>query len=273
MAGQIAEMARDTLRNEFREIDPGDARVLLVEASDRVLGGFPPSLSVKAARALEQLGVTPRVRQPVVDIDEEGVTVAGSGGEHERIPARTVIWAAGVRASRLGPTLAEACGADTDKAGRVLVRPDLTIPGRRDIFVVGDLAVVGRDGAAPLPGVAQVAIQQGKYVARHIDNRLVGERTKLFEYRDPGSMATIGRAAAVADLGHIHLSGFLAWAAWLLVHILYLVGFENRVLVVTEWAWNFVTGERGTRLITGPPDRLLPPLEEPETYGRHDPET
>ena len=263
LAGAIAEIANRTLRRDFRRIDPARAVVLLLEGLERVLPGYPQDLSASATRQLERLGATVRTGTLVTDIDATGVVVQ-SGDSQERIAARTVLWAAGVSASGLGRTLAEACGAEVDKAGRVVVQPDLAIPGHPEIFVVGDLAQVRRDGAAPLPGVAQVAIQQGKYVARHIENRLWQERTRYFEYRDPGSMATIGRAAAVADLGRVHLSGFLAWAAWLLVHITYLVGFENRVLVVTQWAWSFFTGERGTRLITGPPDRILPPLQAPE---------
>jgi NADH dehydrogenase len=264
LAGAIADIANRTLRRDFRRIDPTRAEILLLEGLDRILPTYPEDLSSSARRQLEGLGATVRTGTMVTDIDETTVTVL-CGESTERLGARTVLWAAGVRASRFGSALAASVGAETDKAGRVIVQPDLTLPGRPEIFVVGDLAVVRGEGTAPLPGVAQVAIQSGKYVARHLENRLWGERTKLFEYRDPGNMATIGRSAAVADLGRIHLSGFLAWSAWLFVHILYLVGFENRVLVVTQWAWNFFTGERGTRLITGPQERLVPPLEAPDT--------
>jgi NADH dehydrogenase len=264
LAGAIADIANRTLRRDFRRIDPTRAEILLLEGLDRILPTYPEDLSSSARRQLEGLGATVRTGTMVTDIDETTVTVL-CGESTERLGARTVLWAAGVRASRFGSALAASVGAETDKAGRVIVQPDLTLPGRPEIFVVGDLAVVRGEGTAPLPGVAQVAIQSGKYVARHLENRLWGERTKLFEYRDPGNMATIGRSAAVADLGRIHLSGFLAWSAWLFVHILYLVGFENRVLVVTQWAWNFFTGERGTRLITGPQARLVPPLEAPDT--------
>jgi NADH dehydrogenase len=256
MAGQIAELARDTLRRDFRAIDPRDGRVLLVEAADRVLPTFPPSLSRKAARSLRNLGVTPLLERTVVGIDEEAVTVQVPGGASERIPARTVVWAAGVTASGLAARLAEPTGAELDKAGRIAVEPDLTLPGHPEVLVLGDMVRVRDRGGTPvvLPGVAPVAMQQGRYAAQLVRGRLSGRRRGPFRYRDKGNLATIGRSRAVADLHFIRLSGFPAWAAWLVVHLWYLIGFQNRLLVVIRWVFSFVTRGRGARLITYPPD-------------------
>ena len=253
MAGQIGEIARDTLRREFRIIIPRDGRILLVEIADRVLTSFPPSLSAKAARALEQLGVTPLVSHTVIDIDEEGVTVETVNATTERIPTRTVIWAAGVRASGLGAALARLTGADCDAAGRVTVAPDLTLPGHPEVFGLGDMVRVRQtDGAAVLlPGVAPVAMQQGRYAARVVRDRLRGRQCAPFRYRDKGNLATIGRARAVADLKGLRISGLPAWLAWLVVHLWYLIGFQNRLLVFIRWSFSFVTRGRGARLITG----------------------
>jgi NADH:ubiquinone reductase (H+-translocating) len=262
MAGQIAEIARDTVRRDFRAMDPRTSRILLVEAADRVLTSFPASLSGSAARALEQLGVTPVVDRTVVGIDDEGVTLEAPGGEHERAPAHTVVWAAGVRASRLAATLGELTGAERDAAGRVTVEPDLTLPGHPEIFALGDMVRVrGEDGVPHvLPGVAPVAMQQGRYAAGVVLARLRGSRPKPFHYRDKGNLATIGRARAVADIKGLKLSGFVAWATWLVVHLFYLIGFQNRLLVLIRWAVSFVTHGRGARLITGGTDeRLLLP--------------
>jgi NADH:quinone reductase (non-electrogenic) len=251
MAGQIAELARDTLRGDFREIDPREGRVLLVEAADRVLTSFPPSLSRKAARSLERLGVTPLVERMVVGIDSEAVTVQAPDGSSEHVPARTVIWAAGVTASALATRLGEQTGADLDRAGRVLVEPDLTLPGQPDVLALGDMVRVrGKDGKPlALPGVAPVAMQQGRYAAKLVRARLRGQSIGPFHYRDKGNLATIGRASAVADLHVIRLSGLPAWVAWLLVHLWYLIGFQNRVLVFIRWSVSFVTRGRGARLI------------------------
>ena len=263
MAGQIGEIARDTLRRDFRAIDPRDGRILLVEMADRVLTSFPPSLSAKAARALEQLGVIPLVGHTVTGIDPEAVTVESAGGAAERIPARTVIWAAGVRASGLGETLGRLTGAELDPAGRVTVQPDLTLPGHPEVFALGDMVRVRQeDGtAAALPGVAPVAMQQGRYAARVVRDRLRGRESPPFRYRDKGNLATIGRARAVADLKRLRLSGLPAWLAWLLVHLWYLIGFQNRVLVLIRWFFSFVTRGRGARLITGE-------ATEPHRVGR-----
>jgi NADH:ubiquinone reductase (H+-translocating) len=252
MAGQIAEIARDTLRGDFRSADPGGGHILLIEAADRVLTGFPPSLSAKAERSLRRLGVTPVLGSTVVDVDESSVTIEDADGAKQRIPARTVVWAAGVTASGLASELAELTGAEQDRAGRVTVEADLTLPGHPEVFALGDMVRVrGRDGAAiTLPGVAPVAMQQGRYAANAVRARLKGRVARPFRYRDKGNLATIGRAAAVADIKGLKLSGFLAWMTWLVVHLFYLVGFQNRLLVVIRWSIGFLTRGRGTRLIT-----------------------
>jgi NADH:ubiquinone reductase (H+-translocating) len=252
MAGQIAELARDTLRRDFRAIDPRGGRVLLIEAADRVLTSFPPSLSRKAARSLEQLGVTPLLERTVTGIDAEAVTVQAPDGGSERIPARTVIWAAGVSASGLAARLAELTGAELDRVGRVTVEPDLTLPGHPDVLALGDMVRVrAQDGSVQdLPGVAPVAMQQGRYAAKVVRARLEGRSSGPFRYRDKGNLATIGRARAVADLHAVRLSGFPAWAAWLVVHLWYLIGFQNRLLVVIRWSFSFFTRGRGARLIS-----------------------
>jgi NADH dehydrogenase len=253
MAGQIGELARDTLRHDFRSIDPSRARILLVETSDRVLTTFPPSLSAKAERSLRRLGVTVLTSRMVTSIDAAGVTIGDPAGEAERIAARTVVWAAGVTASGLAARLADLSGAERDRAGRVTVEPDLTLPGHPEVFAIGDMVRVGGPGGIEnLPGVAPVAMQQGRYVARVIEARLERRPTPPFHYRDKGNLATIGRAAAVADIKGLRLSGFLAWLTWLLVHLWYLVGFQNRLLVLIRWSISFATHGRGARLITAP---------------------
>jgi NADH dehydrogenase len=251
MAGQVAEIARDTLRGDFRSADPGSGRILLVEAADRVLTGFPPSLSAKAERSLRRLGVTPVLGSTVVDVDEAGVTIADADGATRRIAARTVVWAAGVTASGLATALAEVTGADQDRAGRLTVEPDLTLPGHPEVFALGDMVRIrGRDGSAiALPGLAPVAMQQGRYAAKAVRARLQGRPAPPFRYRDKGNLATIGRAAAVADIKGFKLSGFLAWITWLVVHLFYLVGFQNRLLVLIRWSISFATRGRGARLI------------------------
>ena len=252
MAGQIAEIARDTLRRDFRTSDPTRGRIPLIEAADRVLTGFPPSLSKKAERSLRRLGVTPVLDSTVVDVDETGVTNRDADGATQRVPARTVVWAAGVTASGLASALAAATGAEQDRAGRVTVEPDLTLTGHPEVFALGDMVRVRGDDGSPvtLPGVAPVAMQMGRYAAKAVGARLKGRTAPPFRYRNKGNRATIGRAAAVADLKGLRLSGFVAWMTWLLVHLFYLVGSQNRLLVVIRWSISFATRGRGTRLIT-----------------------
>jgi len=247
MAGQIAELAGDTLRHDFRAIDPRASRILLVEAADRVLTTFPPSLSAKAQRSLEKLGVTVLTERTVTGVDADGVTI-----DDERIPSRTVVWAAGVTASGLAGRLAELTGAERDRAGRITVEPDLTLPDHPEVFALGDMV---RLHEGVLPGVAPVAMQQGRYAARVVRDRLRGRDTPAFRYHDKGNLATIGRASAVADLRGIKLSGFVAWLTWLFVHLFYLIGFQNRVLVLIRWSVSFVTHGRGSRVITVEPPR------------------
>ena len=256
IAGQIAELAHDTLRRDFRWANTDTARVLLVEASARILHGFPESLSRKAAHALEQLGVTPLAGHRVVDVSADEVAIRTPDGEVEQVAARTVIWAAGVTASALAAELAGKAGLDLDRAGRITVVPDLTLPGHPEVFALGDMASVGSsDGAiATLPGVAPVAMQQGRHAAQLIRNRLRGRPSQAFRYRDKGNLATIGRSKAVADIKGIHVAGFPAWALWLTVHLFYLIGFQNRLLVVLRWTFSFLTRGRGARLIVASPD-------------------
>ena len=263
MAGQIAELAGDTLRQDFRSIDPGEARILLVEAADRVLGSFPPSLSARAAAALEKLGVTVMVDRMVTGIDRSGVTLCVPDGTVERIASRTVIWAAGVTASPLAGLLGRIAGAEVDRAGRLTVEGDLTLAGHPEILALGDMVRVRGEDGEPVtyPGIAPVAIQQGRYAARLIRDRLAGRQSAPFRYRDKGNVATIGRRAAVVDLGYVRLSGTLAWLVWLLVHLWYLIGFQNRLLVVIRWQISFFTRGRGARLITAPAVTEVPAHE------------
>jgi NADH dehydrogenase len=240
MAGAIAELAKKALARDFRSIDPAMARITLVEAGPRVLPAFDPSLSTAARRALERLGVEARLGAAVTACDERGVVAGG-----ERIEGRTVIWAAGVMASPAGRWL----NLKTDRSGRVLVNPDLTIPDHPDISVLGDTACISH--GKPLPGVAPVAKQQGAYVARRILAELKGKRMPAFRYRDYGSLATIGRKRAVVQMGPLRMSGFAAWLIWSGAHIFFLIGFRNRLSVALNWSWNYLTFQRGARLITG----------------------
>lgn len=251
LAGAISEIARDTLRDDFRSIRPEESEILLLEGAPRVLPPFPGELSAEAERALIRLGVRPRTGVKVTRIDEEGVIMETPAGE-QRIHSYTVIWAAGVVANPLGRKLAAAANVMTDRGGRVTVQPDLTLEGCPEIFVIGDLAHCQGPNGQPLPGVAQVAIQQGRYVARLMSRRARGKAPPPpFAYKDKGNMATIGRHAAVADLGFLRLHGLLAWLIWLFIHLLYIVGFRNRLLVAIQWGFQYVTFNRGARLITG----------------------
>jgi len=250
LAGALGEIANDTLRGDFRRINPAEAAILLVEGTDRMLPAFPPDLSAKAEAHLIRLGVRPRTGAIVSEIDPDGVTFK-AGDRLERVPAHTVLWAAGVKASPLGQILAARAGATLDKAGRVLVAPDLTVPGHPEIFVIGDLANFSHQTGQPLPGVAPVAMQQGRHVARTIQRRLRNLGSRPFRYFNKGNLATIGRNRAVADFGWIHISGFVAWFTWVFVHLMYLVEFDNRLLVFVEWVYDYFTRNRGARLITG----------------------
>jgi NADH dehydrogenase len=249
LAGALGEISRDTLRKDFRSIDPADARIFIVEGADRVLPPYPPKLSRAAEQSLIDLGVQTRAGAMVTHIDEGGVIVK-QGDKEDRIVARTVLWAAGVQASPLGELLANRTGVALDKAGRVMVSPDLSIPGHPEILIIGDLAHFEQDGKM-VPGVAPTAMQQGRYAASLIQKRLRNEKTEPFHYWDKGSLATIGRNHAVADIGPFKFSGYLAWLIWLFVHLLYIVEVENRVLIMFQWAYDYFTHNRGARLITG----------------------
>ena len=242
MAGAIAEIARFSLARDFRHIDTRDAKVILVEAGDRLLSAFPERLSRHALNDLRRLGVEVKFGAPVTAIDAGRVTVGD-----DVIAAETVVWAAGVRSSPLGRSL----GVELDRAGRVLIERDLSVPGHPEIFVIGDMASLADGRGRPLPGVAQVAMQQGIWAATNIQRRIAGKPTLPFRYRDLGNMATIGRNSAVADIRGLRLTGFVAWLAWAGVHILNLIGFRNRVLVALQWLWQYLTFQRGARLITG----------------------
>ncbi|UYN94818.1 MAG: NAD(P)/FAD-dependent oxidoreductase [Enhydrobacter sp.] len=244
MAGAIAELARVALRHDFRTINPAESRVVLVEGGSRVLAAFPPMLSTAAQRSLERLGVEVRLGTPVSNCDTQGVAIGD-----ERLEAATIVWAAGVAASGAARWL----DTEKDRAGRAIVQPDLTLPGHSEIFVIGDTASVDDGNGKPLPGLAPVAKQQGAYVARVLRARLAGRPPpRPFRYRNYGTMATIGRRAAVADFGWIKLDGTLAWLLWGLVHISFLIGFRNRLVVMLDWMWSYVTFQSGARLITGP---------------------
>jgi NADH dehydrogenase len=257
LAGAIGELCRHTLRHDFRAFRPGQARVVLVEAAERVLPGYPAALSAHARRALERLGVSVETGAAVTAIDPDRVTLCRQGVERS-VAARTVVWAAGVEASPLGALLAQRTGAGLDRAGRVRVAADLSVPGHPEIRVIGDLALVeGPDGQA-LAGVAPVAMQQGAYVARALCDRLRGRATPPFAYRHRGSLAVIGRAAAVADLGRARFHGYPAWLLWLFVHIMYLVEFGNRLVVLVQWAHSYVTRKQGARLIPEPDETGYP---------------
>ena len=252
LAGQIGEIAGDTMRNQFNSFDPAAATVLLLEGADRILLAFDPSQSVHAVKALGKLGVTVKTDTLVRAVDDGGVTVE-QNGHSEHVAARTVVWAAGVAATPLAGKLAAAAGLQPDRVGRVPVTERLTIAGHPDIFALGDMVTVT---GKKLPGVAPTAMQMGTYAGRAIRNRLRGTASPPFVYKDKGNVATIGRAKAVADISGVRFHGFVAWWLWLALHLFYLIGFQNRVLVIVRWSWSFVTRGRGARLITG--DGLAP---------------
>jgi NADH dehydrogenase len=256
LAGALGEIAHDTLLDDFRRIDTKQARIILVEGTNHILPTYPEKLSESARKQLERLGVTVRTGAFVTGVQRDGVTIK-DGDRTEFIPSDTVLWAAGVQSSPLGRLLAKSTGAQIDRAGRVIVEADLTVPGHPEIFVIGDLANFSHQGGKPLPGVAQPAIQEGHYAARVIQNRLRGENTEPFHYRDKGNLAVIGRFAAVADLNFLRLSGLPAWLIWIFVHLLYIVEFQSRLLIMVQWAWLYFTYDRSARLITGKPSLPL----------------
>ena len=259
LAGAMSELARDTLRNDFRRIDPRSSRIVLVEGLDRTLPPFPERLSARCQDQLERMGVEVCLNTRVTSVTELGIEM-NTGNGHEHLDSRTVLWAAGVQAETLSGTLAEATSSPLDKQGRVMVEPDLSVPGYPAVFVVGDMALAVHDGS-PLPGIAPVAMQQGRYVAKRIHEGLRGRTTPPFRYKNKGQLATIGRNAAVADLGpRLRFSGYPAWLLWLFVHLMYLVEFHNRLLVLFQWAWHYLTWNRGARLIGERPD---PTVSEP----------
>jgi NADH dehydrogenase len=250
LAGALSEIARQSMTRDFRRIRPESARVILIEGHERVLPPYPPSLSESARKQLVELGVEVLTKSVVTDVSEREVRI----GERV-IPTRTVLWGAGVQASPLARSL----GVPLDRAGRVLVEPDLTIPGHPEVFVLGDLAAVRQRDGSFVPGVAPAAIQAGQHTAKNLVRALEGQPLRAFKYRDKGSLATIGRAAAVADFGKVRFGGFFAWMAWLLIHIFFLIGFRNRFMVIIEWAWAYFTYQRGARLITGTNSPKRPP--------------
>lgn len=266
MAGTMAEIARHSLVRDFRRIDPATARIVLVEGGDRILPAYHPSLSQRAVRFLEKRGVEVRTNAMVTRIDASGVYI----GE-ERIPARNIVWAAGVAASPLGAKL----GVPLDRMGRVLVEPDLSIPGHPEVFVAGDLAHFEEKDGQVVPGVAPVAMQQGRHAGINIARAVRGDRTLPFRYNDRGTMATIGRGAAIAEIRGLRFAGNFAWLLWIFVHIFFLIGFRNRIVVMLEWAWSYITWQRGARLITGELGDELNPFDEPlgetEYHGHSEP--
>jgi NADH dehydrogenase len=262
MSGALAEISRRVLERDFRRIDPGKARIILIEAGPRVLPAMSAQSSASARRQLERLGVEVITDSPVTAVDDRGVVHGGA-----RLDSRTVIWAAGVAASPLGTALGAAVDARLDRAGRVIVNQDLSVPGAEGVFVIGDLASISSDGK-PVPGLSPAAMQEGRHAAKNIVRQMRGEPTIPFRYRDKGTLATIGKAAAVADIAGMHLSGLVAWLMWLFVHIFFLIGFRNRFIVIVEWAWTYVRNDRGARLITGDVEPLLERGEKSENRDR-----
>ncbi|MBD0262843.1 MAG: NAD(P)/FAD-dependent oxidoreductase, partial [Tolypothrix sp. Co-bin9] len=264
LAGAIAELAYHTLKEDFRNIDTSEAQVLLLEGMDRILPPFAPELSAEAQASLTRMGVTVQTKALVTNIEDDVVTIKQNDGVTQ-IAAKTVLWAAGVQASAMGKVLTERTNAECDRAGRVVVEPDLSIKGFNNIFVVGDLANFSYQNGKPLPGVAPVAKQEGEYVASLIQQRLEGKILPPFNYVDRGSLAMIGQNLAVVDLGFIKLTGFLAWLFWLLIHIYFLIEFDNKLVVMIQWGWNYFTRNRGARLITG--KEMLQEIEVEDTNG------
>ncbi|MBN8561145.1 MAG: NAD(P)/FAD-dependent oxidoreductase [Leptolyngbya sp. UWPOB_LEPTO1] len=266
IAGAIAELAKETLKNDFRSIDTTEAQILLVEGLDRVLPPYPADLSVKAAESLEKLGVTVRTKTKVINIDGETVTLEYND-EREVISAKTIIWAAGVKASGVGRVISDRTGASLDRAGRVMVEPDMSVPNHPNIFVIGDLAHWADSEGKPLPGIAPVAMQAGKFVAKLIKARVESKALPVFKYQDLGSLAVIAQNKAVANVGGFHLSGFIAWFIWIVAHVYFLIEFDNKLVVMIQWAWNYITRARGARIITG---GVPAPIEAPPARPRQE---
>ncbi len=250
LAGTIGELTRTTLKDDFRNIDTEKAKIILVEGLNHVLPTYPADLSEKAEESLKKLGVNIKLNTMVTNIDSTGATIRRNG-DSEMIQSRTILWTAGVKASALGKALEKHAGATLDKSGRVRVNSDLSVPGHPNIFAIGDLAHLSNQGGDPLPGVAPVAMQEGKYVAKLILNRIKGKDTEPFKYKEKGNLAVIGTNSAVADMGSLKFSGFFAWLTWAFVHIRYLIEFDSKIVVLFRWAWSYFTRKRGVRLITG----------------------
>ncbi|MDZ8236516.1 MAG: NAD(P)/FAD-dependent oxidoreductase [Nostoc sp. ChiQUE01a] len=265
LAGAIAELANQTLKEDFRNIDTSEAQILLLEGLDRILPPFAPELSQEAEASLTGLGVVVQTKTLVTNIENDIVTLK-QGDEVKEIASKTVLWAAGVKASAMGKVLTERTDAECDRAGRVIVEPDLSIKGYPNIFVIGDLANFSHQNGKPLPGVAPVAKQEGEYVAELIQQRLVGKTLPAFAYVDRGSLAMIGQNLAVVDLGFLKLKGFFAWVFWLLIHIYFLIEFDNKLVVIIQWAWNYFTRNRGARLITGQESVTQLEISDRNTY-------
>lgn len=267
LAGALGELANSTMCDEFRTFNPGNARFLLVDGSNRVLPPYPPDLSDRACKDLAGLGVTVWPDTLVSNIEGDVVTFKNTKDDStSHIRAKTVLWAAGMQASALGQVIHERTGAERDRAGRVHVAPDLSVPGYPDLFVIGDLAHFAHQGDKPLPGVAQVAMQQGHYMAKLVKARQHGKDVAPFRYKDRGSMAVIGRNAAVVDAGRLHFTGYLAWLIWIFIHVAYLIGFERRLTVLIQWAWSYFTYRRSGRLILEP--RNAADRQEASEYER-----
>ena len=271
LAGALGEIAHDTLKHDFRQIEPAKTRILLLEGGERILPTYPPELSAKAAASLERLGVSVRVKALVRDIRPDRVVVRNAETTEE-IACRTVVWAAGVEASPLGRAVAKATNAQVDRGGRIAVEPDFTVPGHPEIFIIGDLANYTHQDGKSLPGVAPVALQEGEYVARVIAARVSGRAVPRFRYRNRGSMAIVGHASAVAEMGRLRFSGYFAWLAWLFVHLLKLVEFENRVLVLVQWGWYYFSRNRAARLITGETAKRKPGAQTQHEQSRRKPD-
>ncbi len=257
LAGTLAEISRHTLRHEFRRINPAEAQIVLVDAAPQILGAYDPGLAAKGANSLVTMGVSVRTHTKVLAMSERSITLE-TEGRSETLATRTILWAAGVKGASLGKQIATAFGAELDRAGRVIIQPDLTINHHPNVFVIGDLAHFQQENGKLVPGVAPAAIQQGKYVAKLIATRLKGQKLSPFQYKDLGSLATIGRRSAIAEIGSWKVTGLIAWLMWLFIHLIQLVRFENRLIVLVQWGWNYITFSRSARLITG---KTLPLIE------------